>query len=31
MPNELKDFEDKIELDHIWFRYGEEWIIKDLA
>ncbi len=28
---ELKGFHDKIELDHIWFRYGEEWVIKDLS
>lgn len=28
---ELTSFQDKIELDHIWFRYGEEWIIKDLS
>ncbi|MBS0616011.1 MAG: ABC transporter ATP-binding protein [Verrucomicrobia bacterium] len=28
---ELKGFNDKIELDHIWFRYGQEWVIKDLC
>ncbi len=28
---ELTGFKDKIELDHIWFRYGEEWVIKDLS
>jgi ABC-type transport system involved in cytochrome bd biosynthesis fused ATPase/permease subunit len=28
---ELLDFEDTIEFDHVWFRYGEEWILKDVS
>jgi ABC-type multidrug transport system fused ATPase/permease subunit len=28
---DLLDFEDKIEFDHVWFRYGEEWILKDVS
>ncbi len=27
----LLDFEDTIEFDHVWFRYGEEWVLKDLS
>jgi len=28
---ELKDFEDKIEFDHVWFRYQGEWVLKDVS
>lgn len=28
---ELKDFAHSIEFDHVWFRYGEEWVLKDLS
>ncbi len=28
---DLIDFEDKIEFDHVWFRYGQEWILKDVS
>lgn len=27
----LKDFHSQIEFDHVWFRYGEEWVLKDLS
>ena len=28
---ELNGFNDKIEFDHVWFRYGDEWILKDVS
>lgn len=28
---ELTQFEGPIEFDHVWFRYEEEWILKDLS
>ena len=28
---ELKDFHDKIEFDRVWFKYNEEWILRDLS
>jgi ABC-type multidrug transport system fused ATPase/permease subunit len=28
---EIKDFEDKIEFDHVWFGYGGEWVLKDVS
>ncbi|MES2345140.1 MAG: ABC transporter ATP-binding protein [Chlamydiota bacterium] len=28
---ELKGFHDKIEFDHVWFRYQGEWILKDVS
>lgn len=28
---ELKSFHNKIEFDHIWFRYQDEWILKDVS
>lgn len=28
---EIKQFEDKIEFDHVWFRYQGEWVLKDLS
>lgn len=28
---ELTGFRDKIEFDHVWFRYAEEWILKDVS
>lgn len=28
---ELLGFKNQIEFDHVWFRYGEEWILKDLS
>ncbi|MBI2743074.1 MAG: ABC transporter ATP-binding protein [Chlamydiales bacterium] len=27
----FKDFQDQIEFDHIWFRYENEWILKDVS
>ena len=29
--SELSSFHDKIEFDHVWFRYQGEWILKDLS
>jgi ABC-type multidrug transport system fused ATPase/permease subunit len=28
---ELSGFHDKIEFDHVWFRYQGEWILKDVS
>lgn len=28
---QFKDFQDVIEFDHVWFRYDNEWILKDLS
>ncbi len=28
---ELIDFKDKIEFDHVWFRYQGEWVLKDFS
>ncbi|MBS0620924.1 MAG: ABC transporter ATP-binding protein [Verrucomicrobia bacterium] len=28
---EFQSFENQIEFDHIWFRYHDEWVIKDLS
>ncbi len=28
---ELPGFHSKIEFDHVWFRYQEEWVLKDLS
>jgi ABC-type multidrug transport system fused ATPase/permease subunit len=28
---ELTDFKDKIEFENVWFRYGEEWVLKDVS
>ncbi len=28
---EIKQFHDKIEFDHVWFRYQGEWILKDVS
>jgi ABC-type multidrug transport system fused ATPase/permease subunit len=28
---QLRDFNDKIEFDHVWFRYQGEWVLKDLS
>ncbi len=28
---EMRSFENKIEFDHVWFRYQEEWVLKDLS
>jgi ABC-type multidrug transport system fused ATPase/permease subunit len=28
---ELTEFTDSIEFDHVWFRYGEEWVLKDVS
>lgn len=28
---ELKEFIHSIEFDHVWFRYGDEWVIRDLS
>lgn len=28
---ELKDFNDCIEFDHVWFRYQGEWVLKDVS
>lgn len=27
----LKEFQESIEFDHIWFRYQEEWVLRDLS
>jgi ABC-type multidrug transport system fused ATPase/permease subunit len=27
----LTGFQDKIEFEHVWFRYQEEWILKDVS
>lgn len=27
----ISHFSDQIEFDHIWFRYGDEWVLKDLS
>lgn len=27
----LAGFKDKIEFDHVWFRYQEEWVLKDVS
>lgn len=29
--HELKSFEGYIEFDHVWFRYEEEWVLKDVS
>lgn len=28
---ELTGFNDKIEFDHVWFRYGDEWVLRDVS
>lgn len=28
---ELTDFKDKIEFENVWFRYGDDWILKDVS
>jgi ABC-type multidrug transport system fused ATPase/permease subunit len=28
---ELQGFQDSIEFDKVWFRYGDEWILKDVS
>jgi ABC-type multidrug transport system fused ATPase/permease subunit len=28
---ELKEFQESIEFDRVWFRYDEKWVIKDLS
>ena len=28
---ELRDFNDCIEFDHVWFRYQGEWVLKDVS
>jgi ABC-type multidrug transport system fused ATPase/permease subunit len=28
---EIKHFENMIEFDHVWFRYQDEWVLKDLS
>ncbi len=28
---QLTSFKDKIEFDHVWFRYQDEWILKDVS
>lgn len=28
---EFEEFTDQIEFDHVWFRYEEEWILKDVS
>lgn len=28
---EFKEFHRAIEFDHVWFRYGEEWVLKDVS
>ncbi len=28
---ELQSFNDKIEFDHVWFRYQGEWVLKDVS
>lgn len=27
----LTSFEDKIEFDHVWFKYNDEWVLEDLS
>jgi len=29
--SELRGFHDKIEFDHVWFRYQGEWVLKDVS
>jgi len=29
-PKHLQSFEHQIELRHVWFRYGEQWVLKDI-
>jgi ABC-type multidrug transport system fused ATPase/permease subunit len=28
---ELTEFNDKIEFENVWFRYGDEWVLKDVS
>jgi ABC-type multidrug transport system fused ATPase/permease subunit len=28
---DLEDFKDKIEFDNVWFRYGDDWILKNMS
>lgn len=28
---QLQEFKDSIEFDHVWFRYGSEWVLRDLS
>lgn len=28
---ELKDFKNLIEFDHVWFKYKEDWVLRDLS
>ncbi len=28
---ELKEFSNSIEFDHVWFKYGDDWVIRDLS
>ena len=28
---ELQGFKDKIEFENVWFRYGDEWVLKDVS
>jgi ABC-type multidrug transport system fused ATPase/permease subunit len=28
---EMTDFNDHIVFDHVWFRYGNEWVLKDVS
>ncbi len=30
-PIELKEFNDQIEFDHVWFGYEESWILQDVS
>jgi ABC-type multidrug transport system fused ATPase/permease subunit len=28
---QLRDFKEKIEFDHVWFKYQDEWILRDVS
>ncbi|NGX45450.1 MAG: Lipid A export ATP-binding/permease protein MsbA [Chlamydiae bacterium] len=28
---QIQEFRDKVEFDHVWFRYGGEWVLKDVS
>ncbi len=28
---EIKSFKNHVEFDHVWFRYGGEWVLKDVS
>lgn len=28
---DLPEFQQSIEFDHVWFRYGEDWVLKDVS